>query len=174
MTIFGVSHIPIGVADMDAALPFYRDVLGLAVMSDFEQELRPDEAPELHRGRHIARRQVWLRQNDAEHSVAIALDQLWRGDPADRRADIYDLGIHHVGLWVDNIEQIVARARNLAYEVIMPHVAPAEAYGDPAKGEIASVFLRDPEGNLIQCDQRIGADDLPDWYRGQRTDEQTA
>ena len=32
----GISHVAIGVSDMERSLPFYRDVLGLEVMLDAE------------------------------------------------------------------------------------------------------------------------------------------
>lgn len=166
MSILGASHLAIGVADMDKILPFYVEVLGLRVTSDFTQDLVHHEASaELHKGRHIQRRQVWLRQSDEPHALAIALDQLFAPEPADHRGDIYDLGVHHVGLWVDDIEAIVERARRLGHPVIMPHVSPAAAYGDTG-GPIGSVFLRDPEGNLIQCDQRVKPGQCETWRRG--------
>jgi len=166
MAVLGASHLAIGVVDMDRALPFYVDVLGFSVTSDFQQEMTPDQAPELHRGRQIRRRQVWLRQSGDPLAMAIALDELSSGDPADRRADIYDIGIHHVGLWVNDVFAIVARARAAGVDVVLPHTAPADAYGDQSGGRIASVFLRDPDGNLIQCDQRIAPGEAADWHVG--------
>lgn len=166
MTVLGASHLAIGVTDLDRALPFYVDVLGFSITSDFHQEMTPDQGADLHKGRLIRRRQVWLRQSNDPFALAIALDQLFAGDPADRRADIYDHGIHHVGLWVDDAVAIVARAQAAGIDVVLPHTAPAEAYGDKSGGRIASVFLRDPDGNLIQCDQRIRDSDAPDWRHG--------
>lgn len=166
MAVLGASHLAIGVVDMDRVLPFYVDVLGFSVTSDFVQEMTPDQGPDLHKGRLIRRRQVWLRQSEDQLAMAIALDQLSAGGPADRRADIYDLGIHHIGLWVDDIVAIVDRARAAGIDVVLPHTAPADAYGDSSGDRIASVFLRDPEGNLIQCDQRIGSARLPGWREG--------
>jgi len=167
MTVIGVSHLPIGVLDMDRVLPFYTRVLGFRVVSDFVQDIGADQGRELHGGRHIRRRQVWLRQEETAHSFAIALDEMSVGGAADRRADIYDIGIHHIGLWVDNIEEIVQRARDGGHPVIMPHTSSPDGYGDDAaEGRIASVFMRDPEGNLIQCDQRIKEGEMPDWHIG--------
>ena len=166
MAVIGASHLAIGVTNMDLSLPFYVDVLGFSVTSDFIQEMTADQAVDLHKGRLIRRRQVWLRQSDEPHALAIALDQMFEGNPADQRADIYDLGIHHVGLWVNDAARIVERARAGGYDVVLPHTAPADAYGDKAGGRIASVFLRDPDGNLIQCDQRIGEGDVDGWHRG--------
>ena len=157
MTVLAVSHIAIGVTDMDRALEFYRDVLGLRVDADWRQRLGEDEGRELHGGRAIERRCVWLRWDgqDGANSSAINLDQLIEPRPQDRRAAIYDLGVHHVSLWVDDSAGIIARARAAGCAVIMPHISPTEPYGEPPGGTIESVFLKDPDGNLIQCDRRL-------------------
>lgn len=166
MSHFGVSHVAIGVRDIDKVLPFYINVLGLQVTADYVQEVAADQAVELHGGRHILRRQVWLRQSKDRHATAVTLDQLMRPVPADHRAEIYDLGVHHVGFWVDDVEAIVERAKRGGHPIIMPHTSPPQAYGDDSDGRIASVFLRDPEGNLIQCDQRIRQGELAHWWAG--------
>lgn len=167
MSVFGVSHVAIGVADMDLVLPFYTEVLGFSVKADFIQEMTPDMGRELHKGRHIRRRQIWLRVGDDPQGLAIALDQLFLGGPADKRSDIYDRGIHHVSLWVDDIQAITARARAGGHPVVMPHIAPLDAYGEEDDGSrIASCFFRDPEGNLIQTDQRIGPGVMEEWRNG--------
>ena len=56
MSIQAVSHIAVGVRDMDAALGFYRDVLGLRVTADKIEEFPqgPGQAP-------AQRRAVYLR-----------------------------------------------------------------------------------------------------------------
>ena len=43
MSLGGVSHLAIGVRDMDRSLVFYRDQLGMEVTSDREQKLAPSE-----------------------------------------------------------------------------------------------------------------------------------
>lgn len=154
MAVLAVSHIAIGVTDMERALTFYRDVLGLRVDADWRQRLGEDEGRELHGGRAIDRRCVWLRWGSGEHQSAINLDELHAPQPADRRAGIYDLGVHHVSLWVDDIDGIIARARAGGFAVIMPHESPTAPYGEPPGGTIRSVFLKDADGNLVQCDQR--------------------
>lgn len=155
MAVLGVSHIAVGVTDVERALAFYRDVLGMEVTADYLQDLPPDRGPELHRGRHIRRRQVWLRWGGGEHASALTLDQLHEPQPADTRADIYDLGVHHFAFWVDDVDAVVARARAGGFDVVMPHYAPTETYGEPAGNRIQSVFLRDADGNIVQCDRRV-------------------
>ena len=130
-------------------------MLGLRVDADWRQQLGEEEGRELHNGRAIDRRCVWLRWGEGPHQSAINLDELKSPRPDDRRADIYDLGVHHISLWVDDVDAIVARAEANGCAVIMPHISPTEPYGEAPGGRIQSVFLRDPDGNLIQCDRRL-------------------
>ena len=153
--VVGVSHIALGVTDVDKALTFYRGVLGMEVTADYFQDLPPDRGPELHKGRHIKRRQVWLRWGTGEHASALTLDELHEPVPADKRGDIYDLGVHHFSFWVDDVDAVIDLARAGGFDVVMPHVASAADYGEPAGSRIQSVFLRDPDGNLVQCDRRV-------------------
>jgi catechol 2,3-dioxygenase-like lactoylglutathione lyase family enzyme len=154
MSVLAVSHVAIGVIDMDRALAFYRDVLGLRVDADYQQALTAEQGGELHGGRAIDRRQAWLRWGDGPSASAITLDELRAPQPADHRAGIYDLGVHHVSFWVDDVDSIIQRARAGGFAVIMPHFSRTEPYGEPPGGRIQSVFLKDPDGNLIQCDRR--------------------
>lgn len=56
---------------------------------------------------------------------------------------------------MDDIDGIIARALEGDFEVIMPHESPTTLYGEPPGGTIRSVFLRDADENLVQCDQRV-------------------
>ncbi|MET0379653.1 MAG: VOC family protein [Spongiibacteraceae bacterium] len=159
MAVLGVSHIAIGVTDIDRALIFYRDALGLTVDADYEQSFPADMGPELHGGRAIQRRQVWLRSS-ASQSSALALDQLYTPAPADKRSDIYDLGIHHVAFWVADVDAVIQQALQLGFPAIVPHTASTKDYGEAIVGQIKSVFFRDPDGNLVQCDQRVAEGDV--------------
>lgn len=155
MSVLGFSHIAIGVTDIDAAIIFYRDCLGLTVDADWLQKFSSDQGAELHGGRAIDRRTAWLRSPEGSgQQAALTLDQLYSPTPADHRSDIYDLGIHHLSFWVSDIDAIMARAQDMGYQVIMPHATDTKNYGEAEGGTIKSVFLKDPDGNLIQCDQR--------------------
>jgi len=157
MAVRNVSHIALGVTDLDKALTFYRDVLGMTVDADYEQDLPPGGIDDgLNKGRHITRRQVWLRWGGegGRHAGALTIDQLRKPVPADTRSDIYDLGVHHFAFWVDDIDGVIERARAGGFDVIMPHESPTHYYGEPEGSVIRSVFMRDSDGNVVQCDQR--------------------
>ena len=58
MVTKGVSHIAIGVRDMDKSLRFYRDLLGFQVVRDEIQKTRGTVLPALYRDPHEERRAV--------------------------------------------------------------------------------------------------------------------
>lgn len=151
MAIRGVSHIAIGVRDMDAALAFWRDVVGLEVRFDDTEEFAGLEA-----GVTTRRRGVYLRYGDDDHDSFIVLDQQLGRDPWGTPAELFQVGVHHVGLWADDVDAIAERARAAGFP---PWVGPADGdskdYGEPPGRTIRTMFVRDPDGNVVQFDQRI-------------------
>ena len=155
MPVRGVSHVAVGVRDMDAALPFYRDVLGLRVAFDGIEEFG-DPA----KGAVTRRRAVYLRHpdGDGEDAAFLVLDQQLSRDPWGDPARLFQIGLHHFGFWVDDIEAIAQRATDGGVTVIRPPSdGDTAAYGEPAGGVIRTMFLQDPDGNVVQCDQRVRA-----------------
>ena len=73
-----------------------------------------------------------------------------------RGGKLFDLGIHHFSFWVDDIDSITARVEAAGFDVILPHTTDTKEYGEAPGGRIRSVFLRDPDGNFVQLDQREG------------------
>jgi catechol 2,3-dioxygenase-like lactoylglutathione lyase family enzyme len=150
LKIQNVSHIAIGVRDMDRSLVFYRDVLGLHVNLDTLEELPPiGDAPA------IQRRGVYLRWREGAHESFIVLDQQLSRPPFGEPAQTFQVGTHHWGLWVDEIDSFVARAEAAGVPIVVrPANGDTLAYGEPAGGIVRTAFLRDPDGNLVQLDQR--------------------
>jgi catechol 2,3-dioxygenase-like lactoylglutathione lyase family enzyme len=153
MTIQAVSHIAVGVRDMDVALGFYRDVLGLRVTADKVEEFPqgPGQEP-------AKRRAVYLRWLDGPHASFIVLDQQITHDITGEPAELFQMGCHHFAFWVDDLDAMMARVRDAGVTVIMGGGdgpgADTTMYGEPPGGFVRSVFLRDPEGNYVQLDQR--------------------
>lgn len=152
MGIQAVSHIAIGVRDMDAAVGFYRDVLGLRVTADQVEEFpqKPGEAP-------ARRRAVYLRWEDGPHASFVVLDQQLTRPAAGAPAQLFQVGCHHFAFWVDDLDDMLTRVRAAGVPVVMGGEGPGagtEMYGEPPGGLVRSVFLRDPEGNFVQLDQR--------------------
>jgi catechol 2,3-dioxygenase-like lactoylglutathione lyase family enzyme len=153
MAVRALSHVAIGVRDMDRALTFYRDVVGLEVTSDRVEEFAhgADQPP-------ARRRAVYLRWGDGPHSSYIVLDQHLTKDTQGAATPLFDAGIHHFAFWVDDLDRVLQRARDSGFEVVLGGGRPvgSEWLGEPAGGRpVRSVMVRDPEGNHVQLDQRV-------------------
>jgi len=150
MKIKNVSHIAVGVRDMDRSLAFYRDVLGLHVSLDAIEEL-----PSIAGSPPIRRRGVYLRWREGADESFIVLDQQLAQAPFGEPPKTFQVGTHHWGLWVDDVEGMVARAEAAGVPILVrPANGDTLAYGEPAGGTVRTAFLRDPDGNVVQLDQR--------------------
>jgi catechol 2,3-dioxygenase-like lactoylglutathione lyase family enzyme len=73
------------------------------------------------------------------------------GDPK----PLFEIGMHHFGFWVDDLDAVHARARQASVPIILkPGVGDTAAYGEPSGGKVRTMFLRDPDGNAVQFDER--------------------
>jgi catechol 2,3-dioxygenase-like lactoylglutathione lyase family enzyme len=152
MTVRAVSHLAIGVRDMDASLRFYRDLLGLRVDADQPEDVARRSGPP------DQRRAVYLRWDDGPHASFVVLDQQLSRPHDNQPLRLFDVGVHHVAFWVDDLEAIVERARAAGVTVALePSVGDTKAYGEPPGDKVLTAFLRDPDGNWIQLDQRLTA-----------------
>ena len=101
------SHLAIGVKDMETALGFYRDLLGLKVDLDrIERGGTPDE-----------RRAVYLRWEDGPDSTFIVLGQtntIIPGEPL----RMNQLGYHHFAFWVDDLEETLEKLKAAGVRLI--------------------------------------------------------
>jgi catechol 2,3-dioxygenase-like lactoylglutathione lyase family enzyme len=151
MTVRAISHVAIGVTDMERSIAFYRDVIGLRVRADQTEEIPAigNESPRKRRG-------VYLCFSDGPDESFIVLDQHLDVEPYGEPARLFQIGVHHFSFWVDDLDSAVERARDAACEVVFdPVEADTVTYGEPAGGRVRTTILRDPDGNLIQLDQRL-------------------
>ena len=150
MAMRALSHVAIGVRDMERSLCFYRDAIGLRVKLDTIEELPGFGGAEARK-----RRAAYLGLGEGPDASFVVLDQALTLAPSGEPARLFQTGIHHFSFWVDDIDAIVARARAAGFEVLFdPAVADTRAYGEPAGGKVRSTFLRDPDGSYVQLDQR--------------------
>ena len=146
-----LSHVAIGVRDMDRSVVFYRDVVGLDVTFDGVEEFRNADGEVT-----LRRRGVYLRWDDDPHAPFVVLDQPFDRERAGEPKRIGDLGFHHFGFWVDDAEVIAARARDVGAEFFLgPADSDTGEYGEPPGSPMRMLLLRDPDGNVVQFDQRV-------------------
>ena len=88
-SIDAISHIAVGVTDMQRSLGFYRDVLGMHVSLDTEEEL-----PGFGGGEAQKRRAVYLRWREGPHETFVVLDQQLSREPFGEPPTLFMLAKH--------------------------------------------------------------------------------
>lgn len=156
MTTFGISHIGLGVADLDQSVDFYHHVLGLPIVHEMDY----DEVPGLlSRPDELRRRAVYLRAGKGDQAVVLVIGTIDEGNQ--KTAPLLDeLGVHHFSFWVDDIDALHQRLVAAGIEILLPPVDIAAYHVDQADhgrnaGPCRTLFFRDPDGIMLQADQRI-------------------
>lgn len=150
--ITGFSHLSVQVRDLDKALPFYRDLLGLSVSVDREASFTAPDAD----GNRVTfrRREVYLRWESRAGACYVVLGQHEAGPVGGGAKKIMELGFDHVSFMVDDVDAVLARAREAGAEILTgPKVNDGPANGHPGEAKVKTALLYDPERNIIQLDQ---------------------
>jgi catechol 2,3-dioxygenase-like lactoylglutathione lyase family enzyme len=138
---------------MDASLRFYRDLLGLRVSADLMEEFT--EGAE---GRPVKRRAVYLRWGTGPDASFVVLDQQLSAGDHGQPPRLFQNGVHHFAFWVDDIKAIVGAMRaagiEVQYDLTDGDGADTKGYGEAPGGRILTAFVRDPDGQWVQLDQR--------------------
>lgn len=139
MGIRAIRHTGIVVSDMHTSLRFYRDLLGMEVWADFE-----DDSKMVQDVTGVKGAKVWMIKLKAEDGVSIELLQYLshpQAVPEPRRA--CDVGCNHIALQVDDLDTLHEK---LLDEGIEFNVAPTVS----SEGFAKVTYCRDPEGVLVE------------------------
>jgi catechol 2,3-dioxygenase-like lactoylglutathione lyase family enzyme len=149
-----VSHIAVGVRDMDRSLHFYRDLLGLRVTTDAMENvggikrLFADE----QKGQ---RRAVYLRFEDGPHASFLVLSQS-PGASSGEPIKLDQIGVHHFAFWVDDLRERIERLRAAGVPILAgPFESDSVAYGEAPGRKVLTCLFSDPDGIIVQYDQRM-------------------
>jgi catechol 2,3-dioxygenase-like lactoylglutathione lyase family enzyme len=149
-----VSHIAIGVSDMDRALGFYRDLLGLRVTLDTMERIG-GMGPLFANPQKGQRRAVYMRFEDGPHASFIVLSQN-PGEPSGRPLKIDQVGCHHFAFWVDDLRERGEKLKAAGVKILLaPTESDTVAYGEPPGGKVLTALFEDPDGTIVQFDQRL-------------------
>lgn len=130
MAIRGLHHLTLICSDLQATTAFYRDLLGLALV----QESVSDDDPN---ARHF-----WF---DTGGGQRISFLEYPSMDPG-----VVGKGsTHHIALTVDSPDELQAWRDYLAHH----GVACSEIFH---RNGFASVYLRDPDGHILELASRVG------------------
>ena len=150
----GISHVAIGVSNMERSLPFYRDVLGLRVTLDTEENVGglPTLFRDPTRGK---RRAVYLRWEDGPEASFIVLSAPV-GPPAGEPIKLDQVGIHHFSFWVKDLRAKFAKLQAAGVPILVPPIeGDSVAYGEPPGKKILTCLFQDPDGIILQFDERL-------------------
>ena len=139
-----VTHIGICVRDMDRSLAFYRDALGMRVLGDRPTD--PTEGGRQHNYKHARKTRRWVSLAYGEGATPTLTLTSHPGEEPDGDAILLDqVGISHISFGVEDVEA-------LAHELIskgLELAGPIESFTN-ADGKIRSIYVRDPDGILVQ------------------------
>lgn len=140
--ILATRHVGIVVHDMDAALHFWRDLMGLQVDVDFRAQgsfidtIQALNGVDLHMIKLCAPDGTMIELlHDSAHPT-----------PAPASNRLCDRGIRHLAFTVADVQDAYERLREAGCETLS---APVRAPDSKAQ----LFFVRDPEGNLLEIVQ---------------------
>jgi catechol 2,3-dioxygenase-like lactoylglutathione lyase family enzyme len=152
----GISHVAIGVSNMDRSLHFYRDLLGLRVMQDNPEENTGGMPALFHdpqRGQK--RRGVYLRWQEGPDAAFLVLSE-HPGSPSGAAIKLDQVGIHHFSFWVEDLQAVYEKVQAAGVPILLPPtVGDTGALGEPPGGKMLSTLFQDPDGIIVQLDQRL-------------------
>lgn len=136
--IVGIHHIAITVPDLDAALDFYRDALGFAVVQQGDWDGDFPQADRVIGLERTSARMAMLKAPNAH----LEIWQYRHPEPEDRRSRPCDLGYPHFALQVTDIEAEYDRLTRAG----MTFAADAPVN----LGTTSAIYGKDPFGNIIE------------------------
>jgi lactoylglutathione lyase len=150
MAISGFFHGGITVSDMDRALRFYRDGLGLEL--EFDRELDAPYLREVLGLEFASIRAVYLRIPGGGFVELLEYRGIERLPAASRPCDF---GAGHLCFYVEGIDEVFERLSGLGYRARSAGVVDITA--GPNTGA-RSVYVADPDGYPVELFQRRSSD----------------
>jgi catechol 2,3-dioxygenase-like lactoylglutathione lyase family enzyme len=144
MPVTAIRHTGIVVSDMETALPFYRDLLGLEPWWD-----QIEEGPFMDAVTAVPGARVHTVKLKSPDGVSIELLQyLNTPKPIPCPTNSNDVGVNHVALQVSDLDELYEKA---VASGIRFHTPPVLAGGGKAK----VTYCRDPEGVILELVQML-------------------
>lgn len=155
LTDVSFCHLVVGVSDMDRALTFYRDVLGMEVV--FEQLISGEPFDAVL---HAKSKQEGRVVGGLLGGVMVELLALNATPAADRPARRGIVGLQNVSLSVTDLDDTHRRIRDAGYQ---PEQDPFEI------GGVRMFFVKDPDGTPVEfIELPNGARSSYEMHRGVR------
>ncbi len=66
------------------------------------------------------------------------------------------VGVHHFAFWVDDLRERVQKLEAAGVPILVrPLESDTVAYGEPPGGKVLTSLFQDPDGIIVQFDQRL-------------------
>jgi catechol 2,3-dioxygenase-like lactoylglutathione lyase family enzyme len=151
----GISHVAIGVRDMERSLKFYRDLLGLEVRYDQMQPIG-GMASLYANPQKGQRRAAHLHYGKGESKGFLVLTEMPGGTPGEA-IKLDEVGVSHFSWWVDDIRAIYEKLKAAGIKILVPpYETDAGGYGENPGRKYLTCLFEDPDGIMVQLDQRVG------------------
>jgi catechol 2,3-dioxygenase-like lactoylglutathione lyase family enzyme len=150
----GISHVAIGVRNMERSINFYRNLLGLEVRYDQMQPIggMPTLYANPEKGQ---RRAAHLTYGKGEGRGFLVLTEMPGGTPG-QAIKLDEVGISHFSWWVDDIRGIYEKLKSAGVKVLVPpYETDAGGYGETSSRKFLTCLFEDPDGIIVQLDQRV-------------------
>jgi catechol 2,3-dioxygenase-like lactoylglutathione lyase family enzyme len=148
MTVTRIDHVGITVSDVDRALGFYRDLLGLRVIAD--ETVTQSEVAEL-----LGLDSVRLRIADLDSGDGRIVELMQYLEPTGRRIayESFDSATAHVAFTVDDLAAVSERLTGAGATIVSRRPTTINEPGGTFDGAIC-LYVRDPDGVILELVQR--------------------
>lgn len=142
MGILKTAHVAINVVDAERAIPFWRDIMGLKLIADFEME---GNFLDTVQGKQDMRYRI-VKFVSPENFMLEVLESKNHVMPAPNKSVLQDTGLRHFAFEVDDVDAMYEHVKKYGCETVS---APCTS----EDGAMRLFFVRDPEENLIEIMQ---------------------
>jgi catechol 2,3-dioxygenase-like lactoylglutathione lyase family enzyme len=148
MTVARIDHVGITVSDLDRALGFYRDLLGLRVLAD--STVSEPEVADL-----LGLDSVQLRIADLDSGDGRVVELIQYLQPKGTRIDYEsaDPATAHIAFTVDDLAAVRERLAGAGATVVSRRPITISDPGGSFDGAIC-LYVRDPDGAILELVQR--------------------
>ena len=148
MTISRIDHVGITVSDLDRALGFYRDLLGLSVVAD--STISEPGVAEL-----LGLDSVELRIVDLDSGDGRIVELIEYLHPKGRRSDYEssDAATEHIAFTIDDLAAVGDRLARAGAKIVSRRPLTISDPGGSFDGAIC-LYVRDPDGAILELVER--------------------
>lgn len=146
-----MAHVGITVRDMDRALGFYRDLLGLQVLGDLT--IAGEEIERITQVAGAKLRAVYLRSRDDVKGPPLELLHFEepQGETGVPYVRLTNPGITEVAFWVKDMDTMYQELRVHGVEFY----SPPQLFDLEGYGKVKVVYFRDPDGTTLELLQTV-------------------